>query len=177
MTEDRKKDAKWYVVHTYSGHENKVKATLEKMVENRGNIDDIYEIVVPMENYYDKDNPSKVKQRKSYPGYVLINMIVDDDSWYLVRNTRGVTGFVGPGGKPVALTDRELKSLGMIEEVEKKPVDVKAGDRVLIMSGGFKDQVGTVSEVDEKARRLILLIDMFGRQTSADVDFDQVEKI
>lgn len=177
MTEDRKKDAKWYVVHTYSGHENKVKATLEKMVENRGHIDDIYDIIVPMENYYDKDNPQKVKQRKSYPGYVLINMVVDDDSWYLVRNTRGVTGFVGPGGKPVALTDRELKSLGMVDEIEKKPVDVEAGDRVLIMSGAFKDNVATVQSVDDKTRRLSVFVEIFGRQTSTDIDFDQVEKI
>lgn len=177
MTDDRKKDAKWYVVHTYSGHENKVKATLEKMVENRGHIDDIYDIVVPMENYYDKDNPGKVKQRKSYPGYVLINMVVDDDSWYLVRNTRGVTGFVGPGGKPVALTDRELKVLGMVDQIEKKPVDVKAGDRVLIMSGAMRDQVATVQSVDEKTRRLTVFVEMFGRQTGTELDFDQIEKI
>ena len=159
MTDDRKKDAKWYVVHTYSGHENKVKATLEKMVENRGHIDDIYDIVVPMENYYDKDNPGKVKQRKSYPGYVLINMVVDDDSWYLVRNTRGVTG------------------LGMVDQIEKKPVDVKAGDRVLIMSGAMRDQVATVQSVDEKTRRLTVFVEMFGRQTVTELDFDQIEKI
>ena len=104
-------------------------------------------------------------------------MVVDDDSWYLVRNTRGVTGFVGPGGKPVALTDRELKGLGMVDQIEKKPVDVKAGDRVLIMSGAMRDQVATVQSVDEKTRRLTVFVEMFGRQTGTELDFDQIEKI
>lgn len=177
MTEDRRKEAKWYVVHTYSGHENKVKATIEKMVENRGNVDDIFEVLVPTENYVDKNNPTKIKTRKSFPGYVLVNMIVDDESWYLVRNTRGVTGFVGPSGKPIALTDRELKSLGMTEEIVKKPMDIEEGDRVIVMYGAFKDAVADVISVDKKARKLKILVDIFGRQQPVDVDFDTIEKI
>lgn len=177
MHEDRRKDAKWYVVHTYSGHENKVKATLEKMVENRGFIDDIFEIVVPTESYFDKNAPGKEKTRKLFPGYVLVNMIVDDESWYIVRNTRGVTGFVGPSGKPIALTDRELKSLGMTEEVAKKPIDVQVGDKVLIMSGAMKDQVAKVTEVDPSTRKMKTLVEMFGREIPAEVEFEQIEKL
>ena len=175
--EERKKDAKWYVVHTYSGHENKVKATLEKMVENRGYVDDIFEIVVPTENYSDTKNPGKLKYRKLFPGYVLVNMIVDDESWYLVRNTRGVTGFVGPSGKPVALTERELKSLGMDSKIFVGEMDVKIGDSVLIIYGPLKDQVAKVTEVDEKNNKLKVLVDMFGREVIADVDYDQIDKI
>ncbi|MDO5717203.1 MAG: transcription termination/antitermination protein NusG [Tissierellia bacterium] len=177
MNQERKKEAKWYVVHTYSGHENKVKATLEKMVENRGYVDDIFDIVVPTENYYDKNTPGKQKTRKLFPGYVLVNMIVDDESWYIVRNTRGVTGFVGPSGKPVALTDRELKRLGMTDEIPAKPVDVKVGDRVLIMSGAMQDMIATVQEVDEKTRKLKVTVEMFGRETLTDLEYEQIEKI
>lgn len=177
MNEERKKDAKWYVVHTYSGHENKVKATIEKMVASRGFRDDIFEVLVPMETYPDKNNPGKFKTRKSFPGYVLVNMIDNSETWYLVRNTRGVTGFVGPSGDPIPLTDRELKSLGMIDEIPKKSVDVEAGDRVLIMTGPFKGNMVEVISVKKEARTLKVLVDMFGQTNEVDIDFDHVEKI
>lgn len=175
--EERRKDAKWYVVHTYSGHENKVKATIEQMVASRGYKDNIFEVIVPMESYQDKNNPGKLKTRKSFPGYVLVNMINDTESWFLVRNTRGVTGFVGPSGDPVPLTDRELKSLGMTDEISKKPVDVEIGDRVLVMTGPFKDKVVEVKEVKKEERILKVLVDMFGQENIVDIDYDQVEKI
>lgn len=177
MNEERRKDAKWYVVHTYSGHENKVKATIEKMVASRGFKDDIFEVLVPMETYPDKNNPGKVKTRKSFPGYVLVNMIDNNETWYLVRNTRGVTGFVGPSGDPIPLTDRELKSLGMTDEIVKKPVDVEVGDRVLIVTGAFQDNVVEVISVNKEARILRVLVNMFGQTNEVDIDFDHVEKI
>ncbi len=177
MNEERRKDAKWYVVHTYSGHENKVKATIEKMVASRGFKDDIFEVLVPMETYADKNNPGKTKTRKSFPGYVLVNMIDNSETWYLVRNTRGVTGFVGPSGDPIPLTDRELKSLGMTEDIPKKPVDVEAGDRVLVMTGPFKEKIVDVISVNKEARTLKVLVDMFGQTNEVFIDFDHVEKI
>ncbi len=175
--QERAKDAKWYVVHTYSGHENKVKINIEKMVENRGNVDDIFEVMVPIEEYVSVvGGVKKVKERKLFPGYVFVKMIINDVSWYLVRNTRGVTGFVGPGSKPVPLTEREMRSFG-IEEVILPDLEVEVGDSIKIVSGAFKDFVGSVEEINVEKRKIKVFVSIFGRDTSVEVDFDDVETI
>ncbi|NLN14264.1 MAG: transcription termination/antitermination protein NusG [Tissierellia bacterium] len=174
--EERAKKAKWYVVHTYSGHENKVKANLEKMVENRGMIDDIFEIVVPTEEYVDSKSGKKtIKERKKFPGYVLVKMIVNDESWYLVRNTRGVTGFVGPGSKPVPLMDQEVKALGVLETA-LPAVDFKENDSVRVISGPFENFMGTINSINMEKRKVKVYVSMFGRETLVELDFDQIEK-
>ena len=149
-------EAKWYVVHTYSGYENKVKVDIEKTVVNRNLEDQILEVVVPLETVVEVKNGSKKSaQKKMFPGYVLINMVMNDDSWYVVRNTRGVTGFVGPGSKPVPLTPTEIKALGIAlpgSENENKPVvkfDGKVGDQVMILTGAWEDTVGEITGINE----------------------------
>lgn len=175
--ENRAKDAKWYVVHTYSGHENKVKANLEKMVENRGMRDDIFEVAVPTEEYVDtKSGKKKVKERKLFPGYVLVKMIINDESWYLVRNTRGVTGFVGPASKPVPLTDVEVRALG-VQETILPPVDFKVKDVIKVISGPFENFMGTIESLNMEKRKVKVFVSMFGRETLVELDFEQVEKI
>ncbi|MFA7412765.1 MAG: transcription termination/antitermination protein NusG [Tissierellaceae bacterium] len=175
--EDRAKDAKWYVVHTYSGHENKVKANLEKMVENRGMIDDIFEVAVPTEEYMDtKGGKRSIKERKLFPGYVLVKMIINDESWYLVRNTRGVTGFVGPGSKPVPLSDTEVRALG-VQETVLPTTDLKIKDVVKVISGPFENFMGTVDSLNVEKRKVKVYVSMFGRETLVELDFDQVDKI
>lgn len=174
---EKAKKAKWYVVHTYSGHENKVKANIEKMVENRGNIDDIFEVVVPTEEYVDmKNGKKKVKERKLFPGYVLVKMIVNDVSWYLVRNTRGVTGFVGPGSKPIPLTDEEVKDLGVQETIDHN-IGIKEKDAVKVVSGPFENFMGTVDSINFEKKKMKVYVSMFGRETLVELDFDQVEKL
>lgn len=170
-------DAKWYVVHTYSGHENKVKANLEKMVENRGMRDDIFEVAVPTEEYMDnKGGVKKLKERKLFPGYVLVKMIINDEAWYLVRNTRGVTGFVGPGSKPVPLTEQEVKALGVQEAVLPfTGFDVK--DVVKVTSGPFESFMGIVDSLNIEKRKVKVYVSMFGRETLVELDFEQVETI
>jgi transcriptional antiterminator NusG len=175
--EKRAREAKWYVVHTYSGHENKVKANLEKMVENRGMKDDIFEVAVPTEEYIDtKSGSKKVKERKMFPGYVLVKMIINDESWYLVRNTRGVTGFVGPASKPVPLSDAEVRALGVQENV-LPPVDFKVKDVVKVTSGPFENFMGTIDSLNLEKRKVKVFVSMFGRETLVELDFDQVEKV
>lgn len=175
--QEREKDSKWYVVHTYSGHENKVKISIEKMVENRGFIDDIFEVVVPTEEYVSTTGGTeKVKERKLFPGYVFIRMNVNDVTWYLVRNTRGVTGFVGPGSKPVPLRDDEMKAFG-VGNVALPDFDIEVGDQVKVTTGAFKDLVGRVEEVQQDKRKLKTFISIFGRDTSVELDFDDVEKV
>ena len=175
--EDRARNAKWYVVHTYSGHENKVKANLEKMVENRGNRDDIFEVAVPTEEYIDTKNDKKVvKERKLFPGYVLIKMIINDESWYLVRNTRGVTGFVGPGSKPVPLSPREVSDLGVQEKVVET-IDVELKDSVRIKSGPFENFMGNVENINLEKQKIKVFVSMFGRETLVELNFDQIEKL
>lgn len=175
--EKRAMDAKWYVVHTYSGHENKVKANIEKMVENRGMRDDIFEVAVPTEEYMDtKAGSKKIKERKMFPGYVLVKMIINDESWYLVRNTRGVTGFVGPASKPVPLSDEEVKALG-VQETILPTVDYKAKEAVKVVSGPFESFIGTVESISLEKRKLKVFVSMFGRETLVELDFEQVEKI
>lgn len=173
----RAKEAKWYVVHTYSGHENKVKANIEKMVENRGMKDDIFEVAVPTEEYMDtKSGKKKLKERKMFPGYVLVKMIINDEAWYLVRNTRGVTGFVGPASKPVPLSDEEVKALG-VQETVLEAVDFKVKDVIKVTSGPFESFIGTVESLSMEKRKLKVFVSMFGRETLVELDFEQVEKI
>lgn len=167
-------DARWYVIHTYSGYENKVAKDLETIVENRKLQDYIMDIKIPTETVTEvkDDGTQKQYERKIFPGYVLIKMIVTDDSWFVVRNTRGVTGFVGPASKPVPLTDAEVESLG----VEKHSVEVpyKIGDNVKIISGPLEGFVGIVEEVDILSNDVRVLISMFGRETPAQLELDQV---
>lgn len=167
-------DARWYVVHTYSGYENKVAKDLETIVENRKLQDYIMDIKIPTETVTEvkEDGTQKEYERKIFPGYVLIKMIVTDDSWFVVRNTRGVTGFVGPASKPVPLTDAEVESLG----VEKHSVEVpyKSGDNVKIVSGPLEGFMGVVEEVDVASNDVRVLISMFGRETPARFELDQV---
>lgn len=167
---------KWYVVHTYSGYENKVKANIEKIVENRNMQDVIFEVNVPIEEQIEiKNGKKKVTQKKIFPGYVIVKMIMTDESWYVVRNTRGVTGFVGPGSKPVPLTDMEVKTLG----VEKIPVklDARVGDSVKVISGPFENFVGTILEINNEKQKVKVMVSMFGRETPVELEFLQIETL
>ena len=175
-------EAKWYVVHTYSGYENKVKVDIEKTVVNRNLEDQILEVVVPLETVVEVKNGSKKSaQKKMFPGYVLINMVMNDDSWYVVRNTRGVTGFVGPGSKPVPLTPTEIKALGIAlpgSENENKPVvkfDGKVGDQVMILTGAWEDTVGEITGINEGKQCLKINVEMFGRETPVEIGFTDVK--
>lgn len=172
----RSEGPKWYVVHTYSGHENKVKANIEKLVENREMQDIVFEVRVPTEEHVEiKDGKKKIKEKKKFPGYVIIKMIMTDDSWYLVRNTRGVTGFVGPGTKPIPLSDTEVKALGVSETLPM--IDIEKGEAVKVTDGPFENFMGTVDEIHEEKRKLKVFISMFGRETLVELDFEQVEKV
>ncbi len=166
-------EAKWYVIHTYSGYENKVKTDLEKMVENRKMQDLIFDLKIPTETVTEiKGEKTREVERKIFPGYVLIKMIVTDDSWYVVRNIHGVTGFVGPASKPVPLTDEEVAALG----VEKHSVEVayKVGDTIKVVYGPFEDLTGVVEEIDTQNNSVRVLITVFGRQTPVEMDLDQI---
>ena len=166
-------EAKWYVVHTYSGYENKVATDLATMVESRGMQDLIQDIKIPMETVTEiKEEKVREVERKIFPGYVLIKMIVTDDSWYVVRNIRGCTGFVGPASKPVPLTDDEVAALG----VEKHSVEVgyKDGDIVKIISGPLEGYTGTVKTVDTENNSVCVILSMFGRETPVDLELDQI---
>ncbi|MBO4432154.1 MAG: transcription termination/antitermination factor NusG [Clostridia bacterium] len=168
-----KQEAKWYVIHTYSGYENKVASDLATMVESRGMQDLIQGINIPMETVTEtKDGVTKEYERKVFPGYVLVKMIVTDDSWYVVRNIRGCTGFVGPGSKPVPLADEEVAKFG----VEKHSVEVgyKEGDNVKIISGPLEGYSGVVKSVDTEENSVRVVISMFGRETPVDLELDQI---
>ena len=168
--------ARWYVVHTYSGYENKVKASIEKTVENRNLQDLLLDIQVPMEEVVEeKDGKQKVTLKKKFPGYVLVKMLMSDESWYVVRNTRGVTGFVGPGSKPVPLTDEEVESMGVIEIPEE--VDLEVGESVKVISGPLREVVALVQEINLEKHKIKASVDMFGRETLAELDFDQIDKL
>lgn len=168
--------AKWYVVHTYSGHENKVKVNIEKLVENRGMQDLVLDVVVPTEDSVElKNGQRKVKTKKIFPGYVLIKMIVTNESWYLVRNTQGVTGFVGHGSDPIPLTNDEVRRMG-IEKVHVE-IDVEVGDSVKVINGPFESFEGVVEEVNMEKETLKVRISMFGRETPVELEFGQVDKI
>lgn len=169
-------EAKWYVAHTYSGYENKVKEDLEKTVENCGLQDMILEISYPTEEVVEmKDGKRKVVTRKMLPGYVMIKMIMNDKTWYIVRNTRGVTGFVGPGSKPVPLTDEEVTKLG----VEYIPIelDLSVGESVRVVSGPLENFIGTVEALDPERQKVKLTVSIFNRDTPVELDYIQVQKL
>ena len=169
-------EAKWYVAHTYSGYENKVKANIEKSVENRGISDLIQAVEVPMEDVIEEKNgEQKIVKRKIFPGYVVVKMVMNDESWYVVRNTRGVTGFVGPGSKPVPLSDEEVKNMG-VEKVRYSGIDLEVGDSVNIKSGPMEGFSGKVEEIDNESRKVTVRVLMFGREKTVSVEFSQIEK-
>jgi len=169
-------EAKWYVVHTYSGHENKVKVNIEKIVENRGMQDLILGIVVPTEERVEiKNGQRKVKTKKMFPGYVIVKMIVTNESWYLVRYTQGVTGFVGHGSEPIPLTKEEVRRMG-IEKVYID-LDIETGDTIKVINGPFESFMGLVEEVNMEKQTLRVKISMFGRDTPVELEFGQVDKI
>ena len=168
--------AKWYVIHTYSGYENKVKNSIERMVEYRGMQDLILEVVIPTEERIEiKDGVKKVKTRKLYPGYVVIKMIVNNETWYLVRNTEGVTGFVGHGSDPIPLTKEEIVRMGI--EKLKIDLDIEVGDTVRIIGGVFEGQLGIVEAINPEKQIVKTRISMFGRDTPAEIEFSQVSKL
>ena len=169
-------EANWYVVHTYSGYENKVKADIEKTIENRHLEEEILEVRIPMQDVVELRNGAKKQvQKKMFPGYVLINMVMNDDTWYVVRNTRGVTGFVGPGSKPVPLTEAEMRPLGIKEE--KVVVDFKEGDTVTIIGGVWKDTVGVIQSMNESKQIVTINVELFGRETPVEISFAEVKKM
>ena len=170
-------EARWYVVHTYSGYENKVKATIEKSVENRNLQHLVMDIQVPMEQVIEeKDGKQNIVSKKRFPGYVLIKMLMSDESWYVIRNTRGVTGFVGPGSKPVPLTDDEVESMGIVDTVIAD-IDVEVGESVKVIAGPIKGFVALVQEINLEKHKIKASVDMFGRETLAELDFNQIEKL
>ena len=175
-------EAQWFVAHTYSGYENKVKVDIEKTIENRGLQDQILEVTVPMETILEvKNGVEKSSDKKLFPGYVLIHMYMNDETWYVVRNTRGVTGFVGPGSKPVPLTEDELVALGYSGDAAKPEarleVDLKEGDMVTVISGAWKDTVGVINAVNEKRKTVSINVEMFGRETKVELEFTEVKKM
>ena len=171
-------EAKWYVVHTYSGYENKVKANIEKTIENRHLEDQILEVRVPMEDVVEVKNGTKKQvQRKLFPGYVLLNMVMNDDTWYVVRNTRGVTGFVGPGSKPVPLTPEEMLPLGIQGESRRVEVDLEVGDSVVVTGGAWKDTAGVIQNINKTKQVVTINVELFGRETPVEISFSEVKKI
>ncbi|MCI9007697.1 MAG: transcription termination/antitermination factor NusG [Lachnospiraceae bacterium] len=169
-------EANWYVVHTYSGYENKVKANIEKTIENRHLEEQILEVRVPMQDVVEmKDGQSRQVQKKMFPGYVLINMIMNDDTWYVVRNTRGVTGFVGPGSKPVPLTDEEMRPLGIRPDTIQ--MDYAEGDSVVVIGGIWKDTVGVIQAINENKQSVTINVDLFGRETPVEISFTEIRKM
>lgn len=168
--------SKWYVIHTYSGYEKKVKDNMEAMVQNRGMEDLIFDIKIPMEEYVEtKDGVNKAKERKMFPSYVLVNMIMNDETWYLVRNTRGVTGFVGPASKPVPLTDEEVLMLGVTDN-EELFGSYEVGELVKVINGPFKDMVGKIESINTDKAKVKVSITLFGRDTDVELDFNQIIK-
>ena len=171
-------EAKWYVVHTYSGYENKVKANIDKTIENRHLEDQILEVRVPMEDVVEVKNGTKKQvQRKLFPGYVLLNMVMNDDTWYVVRNTRGVTGFVGPGSKPVPLTPEEMLPLGIQGESRRVEVDLEVGDSVVVTGGAWKDTAGVIQNINKTKQVVTINVELFGRETPVEISFSEVKKV
>lgn len=176
LPEEVSEGLKWYVVHTYSGYENKVKANLEKIIENRGMQDYIVDIVIPMEEQIEiKDGKKKTTLKKVFPGYVLIKMIMTDETWYIVRNIRGVTGFVGPLSRPVPLTDEEIEAMGV--ESFQTVFDYEIGDSVRVISGPLENFIGTVEEISIDRKKVRVSVSMFGRETPVELDFEQIQKL
>ena len=169
-------EARWYVAHTYSGYENKVKVDIEKTIENRKLEDQIFEVLVPMQDVVEvKDGKKKQVSKKLFPGYVFVNMIMNDATWYVVRNTRGVTGFVGPGSKPVPLTESEMKNLGI--RVPEMEIDVEVGDIVKVVAGAWEGTVGTITDINTGKQSVTIEVDIFGRATSVEISFMDVTKM
>ncbi len=170
-------EAHWYVVHTYSGYENKVKANIEKTIENRKLQDQILEVSVPMQNVVEvKNGVKKQAQKKMFPAYVLINMVMNDDTWYVVRNTRGVTGFVGPGSKPVPLTEEEMLSMGLNNQPEEVALNFEVGDTVVVTSGVWENTAGIIKSINHLKQSVTINIDMFGRETPVEIGFLDIKK-
>ena len=175
MSQEEKKP-QWYVVHTYSGYENKVKTDLEKTIKNRELENFFFDIVVPMEEQIEiKDGKKKVNLKKVFPGYVLIKMIVTEESWYIVRNTRGVTGFVGSGTDPIPLTEEEIRNMGF--DITDVNIDFDVNDSVRIMNGPLENFIGVVQEINKEKRKVKVMVSMFGRETPVELDFIQVQKV
>lgn len=169
-------EAHWYVVHTYSGYENKVKANIDKTIENRHLEDQILEVRVPMQDVFEMKNGAKKQvSKKMFPGYVLINMVMNDDTWYVVRNTRGVTGFVGPGSKPVPLTEEEMMPLGI--KNEDVVVDFEEGDTIVVSGGVWKDTVGVIQSMNHSKQIVTINVELFGRETPVEISFAEVKKM
>ena len=176
---EEKQERHWYVIHTYSGYENKVRTNLERKVQSLGMENEIFNVIIPMEKEVEKkDGKTRLVERKVFPGYVLVEMIVNDRSWYAVRNTPGVTGFVGSGTKPIPLTDTEVQqimhSMGM--EEERPHIDFQLQQTVRLKAGPFAGQLAKISDINEERGKLKVLVDIFGRETPAEVDFTQVEE-
>jgi len=169
-------ETNWYVVHTYSGYENKVKANIDKTIENRHLEDQILEVRVPMQEVVELKNGAKKQvQKKMFPGYVLINMVMNDDTWYVVRNTRGVTGFVGPGSKPVPLTEAEMRPLGI--KSEELIVDFDEGDTVTVTGGVWKDTIGVIQGINHNKQIVTINVYLFGSETPVEISFADVKKL
>ena len=167
-------EARWYVVHTYSGYENKVKANIEKTIENRHLEDQILEVRVPLQDVVEmKNGTAKQVQKKMFPGYVLLNMIMNDDTWYVVRNTRGVTGFVGPGSKPVPLPEEEMLRFGI--KSEPVTVDFAEGDQVVVTGGVWKDTAGVIAAINMQKQTVTINVELFGRETPVEISFADVK--
>lgn len=166
-------EACWYVAHTYSGYENKVKANIEKTVANRHLEEEILEVRVPLTDVVEvKDGVKKTSQKKLFPGYVLVKMILNEETWYVVRNTRGVTGFVGPGSQPVPLTEAEMKTLGI--RAENVTADFKEGDTVAVVAGVWENTVGVVTRMDYSKQTATINVELFGRETPVEISFAEV---
>lgn len=170
-------EAKWYVVHTYSGYENKVKANIDKAIENRHLEEEILEVRVPVQDVIEvKNGVSKQVQKKLFPGYVMVKMIMNDDTWYVVRNTRGVTGFVGPGSKPVPLTDEEMLPFTEGGEIVRH-IDLDVGDTINVISGAWRDTIGVVQAINPNKQTLTINVELFGRDTPVELSFAEVQKM
>lgn len=177
---DRAAEKAWYVVHCYSGYENKVRHAIEQRIETMGMTDKIFDVIVPTEEEIEvKDGKRRTVERRVFPGYILVEMKMDEDSWYVVRNTPGVTGFVGMGNEPTPLRQDEVKQImdRMSEEVVKVKVNFKVGQKVRIVDGPFNDFIGTVSDIDVDKAKVRVMVSFFGRETPVEVDFLEVEKV
>ncbi len=172
-------EANWYVVHTYSGYENKVKVDLEKTIENRDLQDQILEVSVPMLAVTElKNGLEKQADKKMFPGYVLVKMVMNQDTWYVVRNTRGVTGFVGPGSEPTPLSEEEMLNLGFQEQSEPDlVVDFAVGDMITVIAGAWKDTVGAIRSINEARKSVTINVEMFGRETPVELNFSEIKKM
>jgi transcription termination/antitermination protein NusG len=170
----------WYVIHTYSGYENKVKANLERRVESMGMEDKIFRILVPTEEELEiRDGKRKITKKKIFPGYVIVEMILTDDSWYVVRNTPGVTGFVGSGSKPIPLQEKEAKlilhQMGIDEP--KTKIDFEVGETIKVIRGPFENFSGMIEDINAEKGKIKVMVSMFGRETPVELDYHQVEKL